>query len=99
MIKKLDNSNKPCYITGITQNRRDLMTLESLLPRLKKAVRIFTDTVFEFHVNGYEWQVETYNGRIVGMGVWYDDENQMRSKDGDDSIENYARFILENTKQ
>jgi len=74
------------------------MTLESLLPRLKKATRIFTDTVFEFHVNGYEWQVETYNGRIVGLGVWYDDEDDIRCKDGDDSIENYARFILKNTK-
>ena len=74
------------------------MTLESLLPRLKKAVRIFTDTVFEFHVNGYAWDVETYNGRIVGLGIWYDDEDDIRCKDGDDSIENYARFILENTK-
>ena len=74
------------------------MTIESILKRLKAATRIFTDSNFTFTVGATDWEVETYNGRIVGLGTWYNDEPQMRNKEGNDSPENYAKFMMENSK-
>jgi len=72
--------------------------MENLLKSLKRSIRIFAHDNFTLTVGATEWEIETYNGRIVGVGTWYNDEPQMRNKEGEDTTENYAKFIFENSK-